>query len=51
MAAHSNPPLTTLQQPIYDMGLELVEMLVDHMAGKPVVPRLIEPELIVRQSA
>jgi LacI family transcriptional regulator len=50
MAAHSNPPLTTVQQPIYDIGLELVDMLTRFMDGQAVPPRCIEPKLIVRQT-
>jgi LacI family transcriptional regulator len=51
MAAHSNPPLTTVQQPIYDIGVELVDMLIMFMTGQSVPSRCIEPKLIVRQSA
>jgi LacI family transcriptional regulator len=51
MAAQSNPPLTTLRQPIYEVGVELVDMLVRHMSGKPVTSHCIEPTLIVRQSS
>jgi hypothetical protein len=51
MAAMSNPPLTTLRQPIYDVGVELVDMLVRHIAGQPVTSRNIESTLIVRQSS
>jgi DNA-binding LacI/PurR family transcriptional regulator len=51
MAAHTNPPLTTIQQPIYDIGVELVDMLVQHLAGKHVQSRCLEPKLIVRQTS
>ncbi|HEY3290138.1 MAG TPA: LacI family DNA-binding transcriptional regulator [Anaerolineae bacterium] len=51
MAAMSNPPLTTLRQPIYDVGVELVDMLIRHIAGQPVMSRNIESTLIVRQSS
>ncbi len=49
---HTDPPLTTLRQPIYDTAQRLVEMLLDRVAGKPIVePHVIlQPELIVRES-
>src|SRR5437016_4023717 len=47
----TNLPLTTIQQPIYDIGAELVDMLVQHLAGKPVQSRCLEPKLIVRQTS
>jgi DNA-binding LacI/PurR family transcriptional regulator len=51
MAAHSDPPLTTVQQPIYTIGMELVDKLIKLMDGQPAPSRRIEPKLIVRQSA
>jgi LacI family transcriptional regulator len=63
-AAHTNPPLTTLRQPIYDIGAQLVDILVSQINGvqsgnghskgsrsAPVLSRLIEPDLILRDSA
>jgi DNA-binding LacI/PurR family transcriptional regulator len=54
MAAHTNPPLTTIRQPIYDIGAQLVDMLINHISnndnGAPGLSRLIEPDLILRDS-
>ena len=50
---HTDPPLTTLKQPIYDTAHCLVEMLLQRIAGEPIAePHVIlQPELIVRQSS
>lgn len=49
---HTDPPLTTLKQPIYDTAQRLVEMLLKHIAGEPMAePHIIlQPELIIRDS-
>jgi LacI family transcriptional regulator len=49
---HTDPPLTTLKQPIYDTAQRLVEMLLQRIAGEPLEnPHVIlQPELIVRES-
>jgi len=49
---HTDPPLTTLKQPIYDTAQQLVEMLLKRIVGKPIAePHIIlQPELIVRES-
>ena len=49
---HTDPPLTTLKQPIYATAQRLVEMLLKRIAGEPVPePRIIlQPELIIRAS-
>ncbi len=51
-AEHAQPPLTTLNQPVYDIARRLVVMLVKHIAGEPLTERkvLLQPELIVRES-
>ena len=53
MAAHTTPPLTTVRQPIYDIGRDVVNMLVSQLAtgGPPLPPKLISPELVIRESA
>jgi DNA-binding LacI/PurR family transcriptional regulator len=53
MAAHTTPPLTTVRQPVYDIGRDVVNMLVSQLAtGRPPLPpRLISPELVIRESA
>lgn len=50
LAAHASPPLTTVRQPIYEIGREIVHMLVQRMRGAITTSKLIEPTLIIRQS-
>ncbi|MBN1149384.1 MAG: LacI family DNA-binding transcriptional regulator [Anaerolineales bacterium] len=52
MAEHSHPPLTTLHQPIYQIGEILCEMLIQLISkGELEEERIIlRPELIIRQS-
>jgi DNA-binding LacI/PurR family transcriptional regulator len=48
----TEPPLTTVRQPIEPMCRAIIELLVTHMAGTP-IPHdelLFEPELVVRGS-
>jgi LacI family transcriptional regulator len=53
MADHSHPPLTTVDQPIYQIGSMVCEMLVHLMKGELLEEEhiLLKPELIVRQSS
>jgi LacI family transcriptional regulator len=53
MASHSHPPLTTVHQPIYQIGSMICEMLVRCLKGEVLEPRqiLLRPELNVRQSS
>lgn len=48
----SDPPLTTMAQPCFDIGREAMLVLIDQMSGKPVRngSRLLDCELIVRSS-
>ena len=52
-SAYSNPPLTTLHQPIYDIGRQTCAMLIDIVNGRaPENPSvLLTPTLIVRASS
>jgi PAS domain S-box-containing protein len=51
MARYTSPPLTTVRQPIYNMGKQLVEMLLRMLAGEKVSQQITLPaELVVRQS-
>lgn len=52
MAEHSHPPLTTVDQPIYQIAGTLCEMLVRRLRDEtaPVEQMLLTPSLIVRQS-
>jgi DNA-binding LacI/PurR family transcriptional regulator len=49
-ASHSNPPLTTVRQPIARAGVELVDALLRTIDGEQVQPRSLPVELIVRAS-
>ncbi len=53
MAEHSNPPLTTVNQPIYKIGTILCEMLIHLILHEPVAETqiLLKPDLVVRQSS
>lgn len=53
MAAHFNPPLTTIHQPIYEIGSRLVKMLTAILNGDELQERqvILEPSLVVRQSS
>ncbi len=53
MAEYSHPPLTTLHQPIYEIGGRVCEMLVKLIQGEALKERyvLLKPELLVRQSS
>ena len=52
LAEHANPPLTTVRQPIYEIGQRVCEMLVYLLQGKMLEDRhvILEPQLIVRES-
>lgn len=52
MAEHSHPPLTTVHQPIYQIGKTVCEMLVRLLRDQELVPRqvILAPKLMVRQS-
>ncbi|RCG32144.1 LacI family transcriptional regulator [Sphaerisporangium album] len=52
MTAYLDPPLTTIRQPVREMGLAAVASLLDEISGIP-APRtelLYRPELVVRRS-
>jgi LacI family transcriptional regulator len=51
-AAHTDPPLTTMNQPTYDLARQAVRMLLSLIAGEPPAATriLVQPELIVRAS-
>jgi DNA-binding LacI/PurR family transcriptional regulator len=53
MAEYLSPPLTTVRQPIREVGRKCVELLVARLKGKPLPEKrvLVKPELIVRASA
>lgn len=51
-AAHTDPPLTTVHQPMREMGEAAARMLLSHFAGVPLpdTPNVIPTTLIVRGS-
>lgn len=52
MAEHSHPTLTTVNQPIYQIGASMCEILIGQIRGELDAPAqvLLKPTLIVRQS-
>lgn len=53
LAAHVVPALTTVRQPIYDIGEQLTQMLIEIIADDPPEEqhKLLKPTLIVRDSS
>ena len=53
LAEHSHPSLTTVRQPIYDIGRQTCDMLIRLIRGEEVAERhvLLQPELIIRESS
>jgi len=49
-AAYTNPPLTTVRQPVYKIGSLLCHMLIQLIEGENPESFVITPELIVRDS-
>ncbi len=52
LAEHSHPPLTTVHQPVYQIGGMVTEMLIQKIRGKALENEqvLLQPTLIVRSS-
>jgi LacI family transcriptional regulator len=53
LAAHAHPPLTTVRQPIYEVGRRICRMLIRLLEGRRLEDRhvLLEPELVIRASS
>jgi LacI family transcriptional regulator len=55
LAEHAHPPLTTVRQPIYEIGQRVCRMLVRILAGEPLRENesqvLFEPDLVIRDSS
>jgi LacI family transcriptional regulator len=49
-AAHTTPPLTAVRHPLYEWGCELVNGLMEVIAGNRLVRNVLQPQLIVRRS-
>jgi len=52
MAAQLQPPLTSIRQPIYEIGTRLCRMLIKLIKGESLDERhiILEPTLVVRES-
>jgi DNA-binding LacI/PurR family transcriptional regulator len=54
LAEHANPPLTTMCQPIYEIGRRVCRMLVRILLGESLETDefqvLFEPQLVMRDS-
>ncbi|WP_346266062.1 substrate-binding domain-containing protein, partial [Glycomyces rutgersensis] len=52
LIAHTNPPLTTVRQPVRDIATAAARALLDEIAGQPTPSSeyLFRPELVVRGS-
>jgi LacI family transcriptional regulator len=52
-AAHTQPPLTTLDQPVYSIARRLVTMLLALINGQPLPERQVRivPRLLIRESS
>ncbi len=51
LSEHSDPPLTTIEQPFYELGLLAMRKLVNVIYSRPEADEKIPPKLIIRQSA
>jgi len=53
LAAMVNPPLTTVSQPQYEMGVAAAELLFSRLEnpGRPSCRRVFQPQLLVRSSS
>jgi DNA-binding LacI/PurR family transcriptional regulator len=49
-ARHTDPPLTTVNQPIHALGREMARMLLALMAGDQPSPLILPTQLVIRSS-
>ena len=51
-AAHSHPSLTTVRQPVYEIGRRVCRMLIQRIRGEELEERhiVLQPEFVVRES-
>jgi DNA-binding LacI/PurR family transcriptional regulator len=53
LAEHLHPPLTTIRQPIYEIGQRICAMLIQSLMGKTLQERhvILQPEIMLRASS
>jgi len=53
MAEHATPPLTTVRQPVYEIGRRICQMLIYILEGKPLLECqvILQPSLVIRESS
>lgn len=51
LAQSTDPPLTTVRQPIDELGQQMVDALLAQLAGEPPSGTILETELVIRESA
>ena len=53
LAEHAHPSLTTVRQPIYDIGTKVCRMLIKVIRGEALAERqiILQPSLVVRHSS
>jgi LacI family transcriptional regulator len=49
--AYTTPPLTTIRQPVADMGRASAQVLRQMLDGQPITPPTFEAKLVIRESA
>jgi LacI family transcriptional regulator len=50
-SAYTTPPLTTVRQPVADMGRAAAQALLQMLAGQPIAFPMFEAKLVIRESA
>jgi DNA-binding LacI/PurR family transcriptional regulator len=50
-ARHTDPPLTSVHQPVEAMGRAMAGLLVARIQGRQVEPLILDTHLVVRQSS
>ncbi len=53
LATWYKPLLTTIRQPVYEMGQYVIKLLIEHITGERSSPyeKIFVPELMIRQSS